>query len=200
MPTFKKWFRFHIPCNNWKCYLILWLCHNQRTFKWLKSFFLFFSLSFLFFFPAARWGCVHWPPPHHQHLCLNSSELWVLHYPLPSAPFDPGAFATLMPSQYKQGALIKASLFHPVRTSHHCRGFKSGAQHYHFILFPLILSVWHFDPCIALTGLIKAFPLLFLTGSDKDSGKMRDFLLFLFLLDFSVSILFYVIVGSEYTH
>lgn len=133
------------------------------------------SVSFLFFFPAARWGYVHWPPPHHQHLCLNSSELWVLHYPLHSAPFDPGAFATLMPSQYKQGALIKASLFHPVRTSHHCRGFKSGAPHYHFILFPLILSVWHFDPCTALTGLIKAFTLLFLTGSDKDSGKMRDF-------------------------
>lgn len=107
--------------------------------------------------------CVHWPPTHHQHLCLNSSEHWVLHYPLHSAPFDPGAFATLMPSQHKQGALIKASLWHPVWTSHHCHGFKSGVQHYHFILLPLILSGWHFDPCVALTGLIKAFMLLFLT-------------------------------------
>ena len=120
-------------------------------------------------------GCVRRSPPHHQHLCLNSSELWVLHYPLHSAPFDPGAFATLMPSQYKQGALIRASLFYPVRTSHHCRGFRSGAWRYHFLLFPLIRSVWHFDPCIALTGLIRAFALLFLTGSDKDSSKIRDF-------------------------
>lgn len=39
--------------------------------------------------------------PHHQHLCLNSSEQWVLHYTLHSAPFDPGTFATLMPAQYK---------------------------------------------------------------------------------------------------
>lgn len=109
--------------------------------------------------------------PHHQHLCLNSSEQWVLHYTLHSAPFDPGTFATLMPAQYKQGALIKASLFHPARASHHRRGFKSGAQHDHFILFPLILSGWHFDLCIALTGLIKAFTLLFLTGSDKDARK-----------------------------
>lgn len=100
-------------------------------------------------------------------LCLNSSEQWVAHYPLPSAPFDPGAFATLMPSQYKQGALIKASLFHSERTSHHCQGFRSAVPHYRFILLPLILSGWHFDPCIALTGLIRAFTLLFLTDTDK---------------------------------
>lgn len=74
-------------------------------------------LSFLLFSPAARWGCSHSPPPCHEHLCLNSSEHWALHYPLHSAPFDPGTFATLMPAQYKQGALIKASLCHPERLS-----------------------------------------------------------------------------------
>ena len=135
-------------------------------------------------------GCVHWPPLHHQHLCLNSSELWVLHYPLHSAPFDPGAFATLMPSQYQQGTLIKASQFQPVRTLHQSRGFRSGAQHYHFILFPLILSVWHFDPCIALTGLIRAFALLFLTGSDRDSSKMRGFSFSCFCWKFSYQLFF----------
>ena len=134
-----------------------------------------FPLLLCFSFFQLPAGCVHWPPPHHQHLCLNSSELWVRHYPLHSAPFDPGAFATLMPLQHKQGALIKASQFHPVRTLHQSRGFRSGAQHYHLILFALILPVWHFDPRIALTGLIRAFALLFLTGSDKDSSKMRDF-------------------------
>lgn len=167
-----------------------------QVIKILPVFFFFWllSLSFLFFFPAARWGYVHWPPPHHQHLCLNSSELWVIHYALHSAPFDPGEFATLMPSQYKQGALIKASLFHPARTSHHCHGFKSGAPHYHFILFPLILWVWHFDPCIALTGLIKAFTLLFLTGSDKDFRKMRGFYSSLFLLHLQHQFFFFNLV------
>lgn len=70
-------------------------------------------LALLLLFPAARWGLAQWPPAHGQCLCLNSRVLQVLHYPLHSAPFDPHAFATLMPAQYKQGALIKASLFRP---------------------------------------------------------------------------------------
>lgn len=182
LPSLNNDLSFYILCSNWKYYLIIWLCHDQVAFKWWKLF-PFSPHPFLLCFSSSQLpdGSVHWPPPNHQHLCLNSSELWVLHYPLPSAPFDPGTFATLMPLPCKHGALIKASLLHPVRTSHHCWGFQIWCTtlQLHFVPFdPISLTLWSM-PCPNWTR--QSFYTFVFDSSDKDSNQMR---FFLFMLNF----------------